>query len=134
MHSSAERNCSFLGFTVTNGSNDVLSVSFISLGDSAHPFPVLSTRLSLCMRVDVMRTTILPWRVVVEQKIAELTRFRQFLRPEERAVFDDLLNQCKLYAVGEAFTSPVKEMSLLFWMIFAQHKKLIELERRISEP
>jgi len=80
------------------------------------------------MWVDVMRTTILPWHVVVEQKIAELTRFRQFLRPEERAVFDDLLNQCKLYAVGEVFTSPVKEMSLLFWMIFAQHKKLMELE------
>jgi hypothetical protein len=25
------------------------------------------------------------------------------------------------------FTSPLKEMSLLFWMIFAQHKRLIEL-------
>jgi hypothetical protein len=76
-------------------------------------------------------TTILPWRVVVEQKIAELARFRQFLRPEERAVFDDLLNQSKPYAAGEVFTSPVKEMSLLFWMIFAQHKKLIELEEKI---
>ena len=81
------------------------------------------------MRVDVMRTATLPWRVVVEQKIAELTRFRQFLRPEERAVFDDLLAQCKLYASGgEVFESPVKEMSLLFWMIFAQHRKLMRLE------
>jgi hypothetical protein len=76
----------------------------------------------------------IPWRIIFEQKIAELSRFKQFLRPEDRTVFDDLLNQCKLYAVGEVFTSPVKEMSLLFWMIFAQHKKLIELERRISEP
>jgi hypothetical protein len=31
----------------------------------------------------------IPWRVIVEQKIAELSRFRQFLRPEDRAVFDD---------------------------------------------
>ena len=86
------------------------------------------------MRVDVMRTTILPWPVIVEQKIAELSRFRQFLRPEDRAVFDDLLTQCKLYAVGgEVFTSPVKEMSLLFWVIFAQHKRLVELERRLNE-
>ena len=76
----------------------------------------------------------IPWRVIVEQKIAELSRFRQFLRPEDRAVFDDLLTQCKLYAVGgEVFASPVKEMSLLFWMIFAQHKRLIELEKRLNE-
>jgi hypothetical protein len=52
------------------------------------------------MRVDVMGTTILPWCAIVEQKIAELSRFEQFLRPEDRAVFDDLLTQCKLYAAG----------------------------------
>jgi len=76
----------------------------------------------------------IPWRVIVEQKITELTRFRQFLRPEDRAVFDDLLTQCKLYAAGgEVFASPVKEMSLLFSMIFAQHKRLIELEKRLNE-
>jgi len=76
----------------------------------------------------------LPWCIVVEEKIAELIRFKQFLRPEDRAVFDDLLSQCKLYAAGgEVFTSPVKEMSLLFWMIFAQHKRLVELERRLNE-
>ena len=63
------------------------------------------------------------------REIVELARFRQFFRDKDRAVFDDLLAQCKLYAAGgEVFTSPVKEMSLLFWMIFAQHKKLMELE------
>ena len=47
--------------------------------------------------------------------------------------FDDLLTQCKLYAVGrEVFASPVKEMSLLFWMIFAQHKTLIGLEKCLN--
>jgi hypothetical protein len=63
-----------------------------------------------------------------------ICQLKQFLRPEDRAVFDDLLTQCKLYAVGgEVFTSPVKEMSLLFSMIFAQHKRLIELEKRLNE-
>ena len=81
-----------------------------------------------------MISTTIPWGVIVEQKIAELSRFKQFLRPEDRAVFDDLLTQCMLYAVGgEVFTSPVKEMSLLFWMIFAQHKRLVELERKLNE-
>jgi hypothetical protein len=81
-----------------------------------------------------MGRTILSWRIIVEQEIAAMSRFKQFLRPEDRAVFDDLLTQCKLYAAGgEVFASPVKEMSLLFWMIFAQHKKIIELEKRINE-
>jgi hypothetical protein len=76
----------------------------------------------------------IPWGIIIEQKMAELVRFNQFLRPEDRTAFDDLLTQCKLYAAeGEVFASPVKEMSLLFWMIFAQHKRLVELERRLNE-
>jgi hypothetical protein len=77
-----------------------------------------------------MERAIPSWPIVVEQKIVELSRFKQFLRPEDRAVFDDLLTQCKLYTVGgEVFASPVKEMPLLFWMIFAQQKRLTELEK-----
>jgi hypothetical protein len=74
------------------------------------------------------------WRIIVEQKLAELSRFKQFLRGEDRAVFDNLLSQCTLYvAGGQIFTSPVKEMSLLFSMIFAQHKRLTELEKRLNQ-
>jgi len=81
-----------------------------------------------------MGRTIPSWRIIVEQEIAVMSRFKQFLGPEDRAVFDDLLNQCKCYAMGgEVFTSPERRMSLLFWMIFAQHKKLAELERRLNE-
>jgi len=81
-----------------------------------------------------MGRTIPSWCFVVEQKIVELSRFKQFLRPEDRAVFDDLTIQCRFFAAGgEVFASPVKEMSLLFWMIFAQHKKLTELEKRLNE-
>jgi hypothetical protein len=86
------------------------------------------------MRELVMGRTIPSWCFVVEQKIVELSRFKQFLRPEDRAVFDDLTIQCRFFAAGgEVFASPVKEMSLLFWMIFAQHKKLTELEKRLNE-
>jgi hypothetical protein len=78
--------------------------------------------------------TMPSWRIIVEQKSAELSRFKQFLRGEDRAVFDDLLAQCRLYAAGgEVFASPVKEMSLLFSMIFAQHKRLTELEKRLNQ-
>lgn len=81
-----------------------------------------------------MGGTIPTWRIVVDQEIALMSRFKQFLGPEDRAVFDDLLNQCKRYAMcGEVFTSTERKMSLLFWMIFAQHKKLTELEKRLNE-
>ena len=48
----------------------------------------------------VMGRTIPSWRIVVDQEIAVMSRFKQFLRPDERAVFVDLLSQCKLYAGG----------------------------------
>jgi hypothetical protein len=73
------------------------------------------------------------WRITVEQELAELSKFKQFLRREDRTVFDDLVRQCRLYAArAEVSTSPMKETSLLFWMIFAQHKRLTELEKRLN--
>jgi len=38
-----------------------------------------------------MERTRLPWRVAVEEKLVELSRFNQLLRPDERAAFNDLL-------------------------------------------
>jgi len=81
-----------------------------------------------------MGRTIPSWRIVVEQEIVAMSRFKQFLRPEDRAVFYDLLSQCKLYAPNAGcLASPVKEVPLLLSMIFAQHKLLAELEKRINE-
>ena len=39
-----------------------------------------------------------PWRMVVEDELGRLNRFREFLRSEDKEVFDDLPDQCKLYA------------------------------------
>ncbi len=81
-----------------------------------------------------MGRTIPPWRIVVNEETAAMSKFKQFLGPEDRAVFDDLLIQCKLYAPqAGVLASPVKEVPLLLSMIFAQHKKLKELEKRVSD-
>jgi hypothetical protein len=78
---------------------------------------------------------MLPWSFVFDQALYELSRFSQHLRADDRAVFDDLITQCKLYApVGEVLPSPERKMSLLFWIIFAQHKKLMELQKQVDEP
>ena len=81
-----------------------------------------------------MGRTIPSWLIVVEQEIAAMSRFKQFLGAEDRVVFDDLLSQCKLYAsAAGVLASPVREVPLLLSMVFAQHKRLMELEKRIKE-
>jgi hypothetical protein len=45
----------------------------------------------------------------------------------------DLLNQCRLHAsFASTMASPVKAVPLLMSMIFGQHKRLMELERRLD--
>ena len=81
-----------------------------------------------------MGRTIQSWRIIVDQELAKLSKFKQFLRAEDQIVFEDLLNQCKLYAsAAGVLTSSVKEFPLLLAMLFAHHKKLTELQRQMKE-
>lgn len=71
--------------------------------------------------------------MIVEEELPKLQRFADFLRSEDKKVFDDLLIQCRLYAsYAGTMASPVKAIPLLMSMIFGQHKRLIELEKRID--
>ena len=68
----------------------------------------------------------------MEEELTHIRRFKQFLRAEDKIVFEDLLNQCKLYAsFASSMASPVKEVPLFMSMIFAQHKRLTDLEKRL---
>jgi hypothetical protein len=81
-----------------------------------------------------MGRTIPSWRIVADEELARIARFKQFLRAEDRVVFDDLLTQCKLYAsAAGVLASPVREVPLLLSMVFEQHKRLMELEKRMKE-
>jgi len=81
-----------------------------------------------------MGRTIPSWRMVAEMQLEKLKRFEMFLRAEDKIIFDDLLDQGRLYAsFAGTMCSPVKEIPLLMSMIFGQHKRLMELERRVDE-
>ncbi len=68
----------------------------------------------------------------MEAEIAKLRKFQEFLRTDDKLVFQDLLNQCKLYApYASTMVSTIKEVPLFFSMLFGQHKKIIELEKKI---
>jgi hypothetical protein len=80
-----------------------------------------------------MGRTVPSWRMVVETEIEKLKKFRDSLRSEDKLIFEDLLNQCRLYAsAASSLASPVKEVPLIMSMLFAHHKKLTELERRLN--
>ena len=122
-----------MSLTISQAGQAEASVSVLSdyTFASLTPYPMKSTSH---VAGESMGRTIPSWRIIVEQEIVAMSRFKQFLGPEDRAVFDDLLNQCKLYApYAGALASPVREVPLLLSMIFAQHKRLMELEKRIKE-
>ena len=73
--------------------------------------------------------------MVVEQDLAKLSRFREFLRSEDKDIFDDLVNQCRLYAsYAGTMAYPVREIPLLISMLFGQHKRLMQLEKKVNSP
>jgi len=77
-----------------------------------------------------MGRTIPSWRIIIDQELAKLNKFKQALRADDQA----LLNQCKLYtSAGGAITSSVNEFPLLVTILFAHHKKLTDPERRMKE-
>ena len=68
----------------------------------------------------------------MEDEIARLRRFQDFLRAEDKLVFSDLLDQCKFYAsYAGTIASSVREVPLLLSMLFGEHKKMVELEKRV---
>ena|SRR5215831_6522834 len=81
-----------------------------------------------------MGRTIPSWRMVVEQEIEWMKNFKVFLRVEDAIVFEDMMNQCRLYAsYASNLASPVKEVPLLISILFAQHKMLWEHQKYITK-
>ena len=70
----------------------------------------------------------------MNDELERIARFRDFQRPEDKEIFDDLLRQCKHYApYASTMASVVKEVPLMFSMLFGQHKMIWELEKRLSK-
>jgi hypothetical protein len=71
--------------------------------------------------------------MVVEVEVEKLKCFQEFLRQEDKAIFEDMLDQCKLLAsAASAMASPIKQVPLIISMLFAQQKKIVELEKRLD--
>ena len=64
----------------------------------------------------------------------KLKRLQEFLRQEDKMLFEDMLNQCRLLAsaIG-VMASPQKQVPLIVSMLFVNHKKLVKLEKHLEE-
>ena len=69
----------------------------------------------------------------VEAEIAKLGKFQEYLGKEDRIVFHDFLDQCKLYSsFASGMTHSIKEVPLLLSIMFGQHKRIVELEKKLA--
>ena len=81
-----------------------------------------------------MGRTIPSWRMVVEAETENMSNFKVFLRTEDKLIFEDLMNQCKLYAsYASTMASPDTELPLILSMLFAHHKMLWKLEKQLAK-
>jgi hypothetical protein len=61
-------------------------------------------------------------------------RFRDTLRIDERIIFGDLMDECRLYAsAAGAACFPVKSEGMFLSVLFAHHKALKELRDKIDQ-
>ncbi len=62
-----------------------------------------------------------------------MKNFQEFLRFEDKLIFEDMMNQCKLYAsYASTLASPIKEVPLIVSILFAHHKMLWEHEKYLA--
>jgi hypothetical protein len=70
--------------------------------------------------------------MVVDAETAKLKKFEDFLSTDDKIAFHDMLLECRLYApYAGVMASPVKELPLLISMLFGQHKRILDLEKKI---
>ncbi len=71
--------------------------------------------------------------MVVNDELARFSGFKDFLRVEDKEIFEDLIRHCKHYApYASTMASVVKEVPLMFSMLFGQQKMIWELEKRLA--
>jgi hypothetical protein len=69
----------------------------------------------------------------VEAEMAKLGKFQEYLGKDDKIVFHDLLDQCKIYSsFASGMTYSIKEVPLLVSILFGQHKRIMELEKKLE--
>jgi len=78
--------------------------------------------------------TIPSYRLVLEEEVKAWRGFQDALRAPDREVFENLLDQCRLYASAGSMAVRPKIIEVMFMTIlFAHHKMLKELSSILKQ-
>ena len=81
-----------------------------------------------------MGRTVPSFRPALEHEIESWKDFKRALRPEERIVFDKLMNYARIHAdAGSLGGRPLLSEILFISLALEQEKKIEQLERKIIE-
>lgn len=81
-----------------------------------------------------MGRTIPSYRIMLERELERWKRFQDFLRIDERVVFEDMMNDCRRRAsAAGAACFPVIADAMFLTILFAHHKALKELCGKIDQ-
>jgi len=80
-----------------------------------------------------MGRTIPSYRIILEEELKRWERFRDFLRIDERAVFEDMTDECRRRAsAAGAACFPAKTEGMLLSILFAHDKAFKELLKQME--
>ncbi|MHA1266043.1 MAG: hypothetical protein ACTSRS_12495 [Candidatus Helarchaeota archaeon] len=81
-----------------------------------------------------MGRTVPSFRQALEEEIAMWHSFRQALRPNERAIFDKLMEKVRNYGdAGMLANRPVILDTILMALLLEQQKQIVHLQKQIEE-
>jgi len=81
-----------------------------------------------------MGRTIPSYRIMLERELERWKRFQDFLRIDERAIFQDMMDECRRHAsAAGAACFPVIAEAMYLTILFAHHKALKELCDKIDQ-
>nr|MDO8132988.1 hypothetical protein [Candidatus Njordarchaeum guaymaensis] len=80
-----------------------------------------------------MGRTIPSYRIILEEELKRWERFQDFLRIDEREIFEDMMDECRRHAsAAGAGAFPSKTEGMILSILFAHQKALKEIQDKIE--
>jgi len=81
-----------------------------------------------------MGRTVPSFRPALEHEIESWKDFKRALRPDERGIFDKIMNYARIHAdAGSMSARPMLSEVLFMSFVIEQEKKMAQLEKQLAE-
>lgn len=81
-----------------------------------------------------MGRTVPSYRMALEEEISKLKKFREALRSDDRKIFDDMIDECRLLASASgAACRPSVAEAMLLAIALSHHRSVQKIEGCLKE-